>query len=140
MNFDCGILDGYPRYNHAHAAILVATPGIPVEWVYAALKLWPDRRLPLKRAALEVDPELARRNAESVAQGDGWKMLMAVPRAYKGPVPLYTQLDLQLDPRPATAISTATGFSAQRIRRWRRTNTFDPLTGTRLIHHKSINL
>lgn len=107
MKYHAGILDGAAKWSSVDALILAHTPGIPFEWIYAALGLGEIRRRRLRETvqktlgtdwtAQGVD------NAASVEPGDGWKMLEAVCPGYSGPAPLWAQIDLQKDTRSDAA-------------------------------------
>lgn len=114
--------------------ILAATPGIPIEWVYAVYRLRADvTRRKLKRLARAVDPQIGRLNFESVVEGDGWDMLLAIPTNYSGAVPLFSQLELQNDRRPARVLAEILGVTASKVYYWQKNTVFDPLTGVRLV-------
>lgn len=137
MLIHAGILDGKPRPDDlAELAVLALTPGIPFEWVCACARLGPVRRSRLKDAV--TGPELRARgqaNALSVVAGDGWRMLTAIPDrpAYRGAVPLYSQLELLADPRTNRAIASELRMDHQKLRRWRVVQVFAPVSGQRLI-------
>jgi hypothetical protein len=133
LHCDCGILSGAPAWHPDEVIILALTPGIPVEWIYAALRLGPKRRRRLRDMMDGAScHELALENAASIVEGDGWRMIEAVCPGYSGAAPLYTQLELRNDHRSDAAIARVLGVDRQKVRRWRVNPVFDPLTGVRL--------
>lgn len=114
--------------------MLVNTPGIPFEWMVHALKL-PRKRRQFARSLIDAADlvDAGRSNAETVVEGDGWKMILAVPPAYSGAMPLWSQLELRADPRPAHEIAAVLGVHRLKVWRWRTKAVFDPVTGVRLL-------
>jgi hypothetical protein len=138
VNVDCGILSGAPRWKPRHDALVLAfTPGIPLEWLYAALRLGSVRRRQLREMIAAADrtklAALGQANAASVRHGDGWKMLQAVAPVYAGAAPLWSQIDLCEDRRSDGEIGRELGVNRQKVRRWRVNSVFCPLTGVRLV-------
>src|SRR6478735_5671579 len=114
---------------------LAATPGMPVEWLYAVFDWTPEWRRRFNR--IRGNPyyaEEGRRNAATIVQGDGFRMLRALRdvAGYSGAVPLWTQFELQRDPRSDCALARMLGVNRQKLRRWRVNAVFDPLTFKRL--------
>lgn len=140
MKYHAGILDGCPMWDKVQVLALAQTPGIPLEWVYAALGLgWVRRRQLRDMLAASQDGEwreIGRSNAASVVQGDGWKMLEAVCPGYAGPAPLWSQIELRADARSDAAMAEALGVNRKKVWRWRSNAVFDPLTGVRLVPNR----
>lgn len=152
MEHDCGTTSedpyGDPRFNavfrgwsrlspavEQELVILMATPGIPLEWIYAVFKLdsrqrrklWP---LPELFDAAKIDAA-AKANALTVGAEDGLRMLrLASP--YQGPAPHWSRLALQMTPGSSVKVGTALGAKAESVRRWRRETVFDPMTLVRV--------
>lgn len=141
MNVHCGILDGAPEWSPAEVLVLAFTPGVPIEWIYAGLRLgWRRRRRLRDMIAVGADFEVAgRENAASIVQGDGWKMIEAVCPGYGGPAPLWTQIELQNSTRSDAANAALLGVDRQKVRRWRVNAVFDPLTGCRLLARRGFS-
>jgi hypothetical protein len=113
------------------------TPGIPLQWIYAALNLSHWYRAKLKAASSNVPNEimaLGIENAMTVVSGDGMRMLRALDhrRGYNGQVPLWSTLELQADPRSDRAIAEELGVRPGHVTSWRTSKVFDPLTGERV--------
>lgn len=148
MKYDAGILWGHPDPSHIRELLILAhTPGVPLEWIYAAIGFGARRR---KKLVAKIDcgdvdflrqyQDLGRENAASVQPGDGWKMLQAVCPRYSGPVPLWSQLELQGDRRSDAAIARALGVDRKKVWRWRQNPVFHPLSGARLIPNRGFAL
>jgi hypothetical protein len=141
---DCGILAGTPRWDEKDVTILAFTPGIPLEWVYAGVGLGVIRRRRLRDMIAAADPTalgaLGRENAESVVTGDGWKMIEAVAPGYAGAAPLWTQVELRLDPRSDGEIARVLRVDRHKVRRWRHNSVFCPLTGCRLVPNRGVSI
>lgn len=137
MLIHSGILSQEPRFDPFDALVLAHTPGMPLEWIYAALRLGRGRRRTFRKmidAANKAEFErLGAENAQSAEPGEGLKMPEAVCPGYAGAVPLYSQLDLRADPRSDGAIASEFGVSRFQVMRWRTRPVFCPLTGVRLI-------
>lgn len=145
MKYHAGILHDWPQWaNQFQVAVLAFTPGVPIEWIYAALKLGHRRRLKLRKMIDRCQQsdfvELGLENAASVVQGDGMKMLQAVCPGYSGAAPLWSQMELQNDQRTDGAIAAELGVSRQKVRRWRVNAVFDPLTSQRLIANRGVRI
>lgn len=143
MKYHAGILHGWPDWSDRFQVLILAhTPGIPLEWIYAALDLgWRRRRKLRALIASSVNGdflEAGRSNADSVEDGDGWKMLKVVCPDYSGPVPLWSQLELQNDRRTDAAIAKLLGVDRKKVWRWRTNTVFDPLTLTRKIPNRGV--
>jgi hypothetical protein len=82
--------------------------------------------------ATPEDHAKAKDNAASITEDDALKMLELTPFNYRGAIPLYAQLWLQAAPETDAKIAKQLGIKRERVCRWRNTNNFDPLTGTRL--------
>lgn len=48
MNHHAGILHGCPEWDRVQVLILAHTPGVPIEWIYAGLRLGHVRRAHLR--------------------------------------------------------------------------------------------
>lgn len=136
MKYHAGILHGMPEWDRFQLLVLVHTPGVPLEWVYAGAGLGWRRRAKL-RAMIDANQtdewrEFGRDNAASIEPGDGLAMLRAVCPRYVGAAPMWSQLELQNDTRSDAEIAAGLGVDRQRVRRWRVNAVFDPLTGVRL--------
>lgn len=161
MNYDCGITSDHPfsdaRFRAIHGGwrgglpyslvdelqIFAATPGLPIEWIYAVFEWTPKwRRLFNRHIRGERFAELGVQNAASVTEGDGFRMLRALPdlAGYAGAVPLWTQLELQNDRRNDCVLGRALGVNRQKIRRWRANAVFDPLTFARVIPNRGTSI
>lgn len=144
MKYHAGILDGQPVWDQVQALVLAHTPGVPLEWIYAALDIKEVRRRQLRTmVANSLDTEWAERgreNAQSVAPGDGFKMIEAVCPAYAGPAPLWTQLELRNDRRSNAEIGRVLGVHREKVRRWRVNAVFDPLTGVRIRPNRGVKI
>jgi len=142
VNADCGILAGNPEWDQHDIVVLALTPGIPLEWIYAALGLGQIRRRRLRdmidAANRDQVMPLAEANAASVVQGDGWKMLEAVCPGYAGAVPFWSQIELRQDPRSDGAIARVLRVDRQKVRRWRVKPVFCPLTMVRLVPNRGL--
>lgn len=154
MQYDCGItkvddrftpeptLDSFfrgwqPGQDITELLVLVNTPGIPLQWVYAVLKLSNWYRAKLKAASESVSDEikaLGVENAKTVVMGDGMRMLRLLDHrdGYNGQVPLWSTLELQADPRSDRAVAEELGVRPGHVTSWRTSQVFDPLTGVRL--------
>jgi hypothetical protein len=144
MLFDAGILDREPKWDQRHALVLAHTPGIPLEWIYAALRLGEVRRAQLV-AMVRNTPDgewrdYGLKNAESIVAGDGWKMLEAVCPRYAGPAPLWSQFDLQNSRRSDAANAALLSVNRKKVWRWRVNAIFDPLTGVRLVPNRGTRI
>jgi hypothetical protein len=150
MRYDCGLTHpdgwaewrffmGWPRGTDlTELLVLIHTPGIPLQWVHAALNLSSYYRNKLKVAregVLGSIHELGKENATTLVTGDGMRMLRALDwrKGYNGQVPLWSTLELSADPRTARQIADELGASPAQIRAWRRSQVFDPLTGARVV-------
>lgn len=122
MKYHSGILDGWPEWDEDEVRILANTPGIPIRWIYAALKLNQYRRKDV-REMVGTDKVRGRENAESVVFGDGWKMLLAVCPNYRGPAPYWSTLELQMSQRKDWVQARRLGVSRHTIARWRKGDT-----------------
>lgn len=144
MLADCGILAGTPKWDPYEALVLAFTPGVPLEWLYAALRLGHTRRRKLRdmihAADAEALGELGRENSAGIVQGDGLKMLEAVCPGYSGPAPLWSQLELQADARSDAAIARELGVDRQKVRRWRVNSVFCPVSAVRLRPNRGVPL
>lgn len=142
MKYSAGILHHRPQWNPLELVVLALTPGMPLEWIYSAAGLgWRRRRKLLDLIAAYRSDELldmARENAASVVQGDGFLMLEVVCPRYSGPAPLWSQFDLQNDRRSDAAIAAVLGVSRKKFWRWRTNAVFDPLTGARLVPNRGV--
>lgn len=156
MHYDCGITSddpfSDPRFRAIHGGwrrgldalvlgqllTLAATPGIPIEWLYAVFDWTPEWRRRFRRLNRSNFAEDGRRNAATIVQGDGFRMLRALGdmARYGGAVPLWTQLELQQDPRNDCALARAFRVNRQKLRRWRVKPVFDPLTGERVLPNR----
>lgn len=157
MQYDCGITSddpfADPRFRALHGGwrqglswdlieefgILAQTPGLPVEWIYAVFKWTPTWRRKFNRTFRgDHREEQGRHNAGTVKQGDGFRMLRAVGDlvAYKGAVPLWTQLELINDPRSDCSLAERFGVDRQKVRRWRTKAVFNPLTAERIVPNR----
>lgn len=144
MNHHAGILDGQPKWDQVQALILAHTPGVPLEWIYAALGIKEVRRRQL-RTMLENSrgtdwADRGRDNADSVVPGDGFRMIEAVCPGYSGPAPLWTQLELRNDRRSNVEIGRVLGVHREKVRRWRVNTVFDPLSGARIRPNRGVNI
>lgn len=143
MRIDLGTTKGRPRLNRWLAQdredllVMSQTPGIAYEWLQQVFRLKTEW---FKRQIAGVDPTpfkvRGRENAETVVDGDGWRMIDCMPPDYNGPVPLYVQLALKQDPRSAAELGRVLGFAAHKIDVWRRNQVFEPLTGNRLVRRR----
>lgn len=144
MRHHAGILDGNPTWDPVEVLILAYTPGVPLEWIYAALGLGWMRRRRLRdmiHAAKSGEfPSLGQENAATVEQGDGWRMIAAVCPGYAGPAPLWTQIELRNSARSDAANAALLGVDRQKVRRWRVNTIFDPLTGVRVRANRGVPL
>lgn len=144
MKFHAGILTGTPEWDRAGLLVLAHTPGVPIEWIYAAARLGPRRRAKLRdliHASQEGEfPILGLENAQSVEPGDGWTMLTAVCPYYSGPVPIWSQMFLRADPRSDAEIARVLGVDRKKIWRWRSRSVFDPLTMVRLVPNRGTRI
>ena len=79
-----------------------------MEWLYAVFDWTPVWRRRFKGLARSRYAEDGQRNAASIVEGDGLRMLQALGdvASYRGAVPLWTQLELRKDPRNDCAMST----------------------------------
>lgn len=140
MKYHAGILDGKPEWDRLQLLVLGHTPGVPLEWIYAAARLGWRRRTALRDMLASSKtgefPSLGQMNAASIAQGDGWKMLEAVCPGYAGPVPLWSQIELQNSARTDQANADLLGVERTKVWRWRKRNVFDPLTGSRIVPNR----
>ena len=136
MRFDWGLTNvSWPNYDDVY--VLANTPGVPLEWIYAACRIPKFRRARVRAHIGVIDfVELGRLNAASIENGDGYRLLTAVCPEYSGPVPLCSQLELRADPRSDQKIADEFGVHRQKLRRWRTNNIFDPLTGERMIPNR----
>lgn len=148
MMIDCGILTDDPKYWRGwhgevphDLLVLVHTPGIPHEWIHAALKLSDGFRRKLRDHLETLTPHQithlewhGEQNATTIDADDGLRMLVAVCPGYAGPAPLYSSLALQAAPESDQKIADLLGVDRQKVRRWRTNHVFDPLTGIRLIN------
>lgn len=153
MRYDCGITSDDPfsdaRFRALHRGwrgglpygllyelhALAATPGLPIEWLYAVFKWTPTWRRRFKRHFTgDLYSELGLKNAATIVEGDGFRMLRAVGdvAGYIGAVPLWTQLELVNDPRSDCALARELGVNRQKLRRWRVNTVFHPLGGARV--------
>jgi hypothetical protein len=139
LRCDCG-LTGVGELNEYEKLVLAHTPGIPLEWIYAALRM---PRYQRTRLAEQIDAadsatfaELGAANAETVVEGDGWKMLVAVCPGYAGAVPMWSQVELRLNSKSDQAVAEALGVRRRTVQRWRTKAVFCPLTGVRLIKNR----
>ena len=115
--------------------ILAATPGLPIEWLYAVFDWTPTWRLRFNRTfRSHQHTEHGLENAATVIEGDGFRMLRALGdmAGYIGAVPLWTQLELANDRRNDCALGRALGVNRQKVRRWRTNAVFDPLSLARM--------
>ena len=136
MKYDWGYT-GVSMPNGLDLLVLANTPGIPLEWVYAACWVPRSRRARIREMiGAEGYSELGRDNANSVIAGDGLKLLRAIGPAYSGPVPLWSQLELEADERSDRAIAEELGVNRLRVWRWRTNQIFDPLTGCRVVRSR----
>jgi hypothetical protein len=137
MKYHAGILDGNPEWDPVQALVLAHTPGIPLEWLYAALGIKKRRRAKLIQMIADSPdgefPMLGLENAASVTHADGWKMLEVVCPGYSGPVALMSQMALRNDRRPDAIVAQVLGVDRKKVWRWRNNAVFDPLTGVRLV-------
>ena len=144
MLWHSGVLDGNPRWNPDEALVLAFTPGIPLEWIYAAFRLGEKRRKMLRDmidgADCDALADLGKANAASVVQGAGLKLIDAVCPGYAGAAPLRTMIDLQADRRSDGAIARLLGVDRQKVRRWRTNHVFCPLTGVRVRPNRGRSL
>lgn len=125
----------YPCYQDLE--ILANTPGIPIEWIYAACAVPSFRRGYVRyHIGLPSLVEQGLKNAASVVKGDGMKLLKAVVPGYSGAIPLWSQLELQTDGRSDGEIAQELGVDRLKVRRWRTNIVFDPITGGRLIGNR----
>lgn len=143
MLYHAGILDGRPdRKDRAGMLVLAFTPGVPLEWIYAALGLgWrtrPKLRSLIHGAETSEFSNLGRENAASVQQGDGWRMLQVVCPGYSGPVPLWSKIELENDRRSDAVIAQVLGVDRKKVWRWRKNAVFCPLTGVRLVPNRGV--
>lgn len=141
MRYHAGILDGRPRWaDEGEVLILAHTPGVPLEWIYAAMDLGERKRARLRKLIDATQtgefPGLGVENAASANEADGWRMLEVVGPKYAGAVPLWSKLALCNDQRSAVAIAQVLGVNEKKVRRWRKNHVFDPLTGVRLIPNR----
>lgn len=145
MRFDCGITsEGVPgplrSTSEDELLILVHTPGMPFEWLEAILRF--NRR----EVMAKIDPakwnDLGNSNAETLVDGDGWRMLRNMARVrgnYSGAVPLAAQLELQVRRRDAETAAML-GVREGKVFRWRTNQVFDPMTGVRLIAARGVTV
>jgi hypothetical protein len=138
VNVHSGILTGNPQFDPVETVTLATTPGIPLEWIYAVLKLGRRRKDKLRELIRAADRVLGKTNATTITLEDGHQMLLATPSTYNGAVPLYVQLWLQQTIRSDQSIADELGTNRQKIQRWRTNHVFDPLTGQRLIPAKGV--
>ena len=136
MQYDWGLTAvRYPSWEDI--SILANTPGVPLEWLYAACRVRISERASVRgQIGLPSLVELGKANAASVEGNDGFRLLEAVCPYYSGPVPLWSQLWLRADPRSDVQLAEVLGVDRQKVRRWRSTMVFDPLTGARLIPNR----
>lgn len=139
MRADCG-LTGVGVHCDDELLVLAHTPGIPREWIYAALGFQRHHRRRLADMinganSAELN-DRGRENAMTVEAGDGWKMLQAVVPDYAGAAPFWSQVELQLMARSNAVIGEILGVNQQRVRRWRTNIVFEPLSGLRLINNR----
>jgi hypothetical protein len=135
-----------PQWLHrAHAqelAIVLATPGFAYEhhcWAFA----W-DMETRLRQVPKLVEywqgheetQALAQANAASISEEDGWDYLCALietKRGYGGSVPFWCTMALQARrARGASALEIAKALktTSDRVKRWWREESFDPLVAT----------
>lgn len=141
MKYHAGILYGDPDWTDRFQLLVLGhTPGVPLEWIYAALGLGENRRRRLRQLLAATSEgewiEMGRANAESISHADGWKMLEVVCPGYSGPVPLWSKIALENDKRSDAAVAQVLGVDRKKVWRWRNNAVFDPLTGVRLIPNR----
>lgn len=130
-------------FHSAAAVIVMTTTTIDGPFLLSFVTMMAAVRLLAAGALMSLErirlshPAEARRVAENVASlepDDGWAMMKAVKDlpAYRGAMPLYSSLWLQATPLMDHEVAALLGVSVARVKGWRATMVFDPLTGGRV--------
>jgi len=150
VKYDCGLTKEQPQDWPSYRAVfrgwspgedltelvvLAHTVGIPRQYlvgVFSWTALWRRRFTEVITNPSAEVMDMAAENAATIVAGDGWRMLAALSD-YKGQVPLWSSLDLQMDQRFDREMAEELEVPTCRVTSWRRSKVFDPLTGEKLV-------
>lgn len=150
MLYDCGINTGklwdfykrnIPEDKQLEFSILALTPGMPAEYLIRGMYLGGrgfEKSLVIVDRLRSIAQPLALENAASITMEDGYNMLLAVKRPYRGCVPHWSSLALSATSRERgwQTLQTELRVSAMAISRWRKSK-FHPLTLHRMSYPPS---